>query len=80
MNIESHQLIFINMLSRLRDLAKIKQLREGAVIHVDNFKLPFTMNLNRLGTMFEIRKWFALNTPHKYYAEKYTNDMNNIHN
>lgn len=68
------------MLSRLRELAKIKQLREGATIHVDEFKLPFSMNLNRLGAMFEIRKWFVLNTPHKFYAEKYTNDMNNLHN
>ena len=30
--------------------------------------------------MFEMRKWFVLNTPHKFYAEKYTNDMNNLHN
>ena len=68
------------MLSKLRQLSKIKQLREGAVINVDDFKLPFKTDLNRLGAMFEMRKWFVLNTPHKFYAEKYTNDMNNLHN
>jgi hypothetical protein len=36
--------------------------------------------MNLLTAMFELRKWFVLNTPHKKYAEKYTNDMANLHN
>jgi hypothetical protein len=30
--------------------------------------------------MFELRKWFIFNTPHQYYAEKYTNEMTHLHN
>lgn len=36
--------------------------------------------MNMITAMFEIRKWFVFNTPHKYYAEKYTNEMTHLHN
>ena len=36
--------------------------------------------MNLLTAMFEIRKWFILNSPHKYYSERYTNDMAHLHN
>lgn len=68
------------MLNTLRKLARNKQFREGALIHPEDFKLPFKQDLNLLSNMFELRKWFILNTPHKYYAEKYTNEMAHIHN
>lgn len=68
------------MLSLLRKVARNKPFQEGAAIRPENFVLPFTQNMNLLTAMFELRKWFALNTPHKKYAEKYTNDMANLHN
>jgi len=30
--------------------------------------------------MFELRKWYVFNTPYKYHAEKYTNEMAHLHN
>jgi hypothetical protein len=36
--------------------------------------------MNMITAMFEIRKWFVLNTPHKYHAEKFTNEMAHLHN
>jgi hypothetical protein len=68
------------MLRVLRRLANNKQFKEGAAIHQEDFKLPFEQNMNLLTAMFETRKWFIFNTPHKYYAEKYTNEMNHLHN
>ena len=68
------------MLTVLRRLSRNKAFREGAVINTEDFKLPFKQNLNMLTAMYEIRKWFILNTPHKYYAEKYTNEMAHLHN
>ena len=56
------------MLNTLRRLAKNKQFREGALINPEDFKLPFQVNLNLLGAMFETRKWFILNSPHKFYS------------
>lgn len=68
------------MFNQLRRLAKNKQFKEGAVIRSEDFVLPFKQNMNFLTAMFEIRKWFVLNTPHKYHAEKYTNEMTHLHN
>jgi hypothetical protein len=68
------------MLNALRRLASNKQFREGAVIHQEEFKLPFRQDLNLLANMFELRKWYVFNTPYKYYAEKYTNEMAHLHN
>ena len=68
------------MLSLLRRLSANKQFKEGALISVADFKLPFRQDMNMLTAMFEVRKWFIFNTPHKYYAEKYTNEMNHLHN
>lgn len=68
------------MNSLLRRFSRNKQFKEGALINLEDFKLPFNQNINMLTAMFETRKWFVLNTPHKYYAEKYTNEMNNLHN
>ena len=64
----------------LRRLGRNKQFKEGAVLNSEDFKLPFKQNMNLTTAMFEIRKWFVLNTPHKHYAEKYTNEMNHLHN
>lgn len=61
------------MLNTLRRLAKNKQFREGALINPEDFKLPFKQDMNLLTAMFETRKWFVLNSPHKFYSEKYTN-------
>lgn len=36
--------------------------------------------MNLMTAMFELRKWFIFNTPHKFYAEKYTNEMAHLHN
>ena len=75
-----YQLIIIIMLNTLRRLSRNKQFREGALINNEDFKLPFKVNMNMLTAMFETRKWFVFNTPHKFYAEKYTNEMNHLHN
>lgn len=68
------------MINALRRLSRNKQFREGALINQEDFNLPFKQNLNLLGYMFEVRKWFIFNTPHKHYAEKYTNEMTHLHN
>lgn len=68
------------MFNALRRISKNKPFREGALLNYEDFKLPFQQNMNMLTAMFEIRKWFIFNTPHKFYAEKYTNEMNNLHN
>ena len=68
------------MLNIIRNLARNKQFREGAPIQPEQFKPSFKHDLNLLGTMFELRKWFIFNTPHKFYAEKYTNEMAHLHN
>ena len=36
--------------------------------------------MNQATAMFELRKWFVMNTPHKHYAQKYTNEMAHLHN
>lgn len=36
--------------------------------------------MNLLTAMFEIRKWFIFNSPHKYHSERYTNEMAHLHN
>jgi hypothetical protein len=56
------------MLNALRTLARNKQFREGAPLHPEHFKAPFRHDLQLLSNMFELRKWFIFNTPHKYYA------------
>ena len=56
------------MLNTLRRLARNKQFKEGAVINTEDFKLPFKQNMNLLTAMFETRKWFILNSPHKSYS------------
>ena len=61
-------------------MANNKQFREGALINTEDFKLPFKQNMNMLSAMFETRKWFVLNSPHKHYSHKYTNEMNHLHN
>lgn len=64
----------------LQRLSKNSGVVEGGRVRVDNFNLPFNQNFNQLTAMFELRKWFVFNTPHKYYAEKYTNEMAHLHN
>ena len=68
------------MLNTLRRLSRNKQFKEGALLNPEDFKLPFRQDMNLLSAMFETRKWFVLNSPHKFYSEKYTNDMNHLHN
>jgi hypothetical protein len=36
--------------------------------------------MNLLTAMFEIRKWFIFNSPHKHFSERYTNEMAHLHN
>lgn len=36
--------------------------------------------MNLLTAMFEIRKWFIFNSPHRHISEKYTNEMAHLHN
>jgi hypothetical protein len=40
------------MFNALRRLSKNKQFREGALINPEDFKLPFTQNMNRMTAMF----------------------------
>lgn len=68
------------MLSVLRNLARNKQFKEGGVIKQEDYILPFQQNMNMLTAMFELRKWFIFNSPHKHYCEKYTNEMTHLHN
>ena len=68
------------MFNALRRVSRNKQFREGALLKTEDFKLPFSQNHNMLTAMFELRKWFIFNTPHKHYAEKYTNEMTHLHN
>lgn len=68
------------MLNALRRIGRNKQFREGAAIRAENFELPFRQDMNMLTAMFELRKWFVLNTPHKFHAEKFTNEMAHLHN
>lgn len=68
------------MLNTLRKFARNKQFKEGGVIKPEDFILPFKQNMNLLTAMFELRKWFVLNSPHKTYSEKYTNEMAHLHN
>lgn len=68
------------MLNFVRKYGRNKLFWEGGVLKQEDFRLPFKMNENRLAAMFELRKWFILNTPHKKYGEKYTNEMTNLHN
>lgn len=52
----------------LRSVSRTKHFTEGGAIRPENFELPFKQNMNLLATMFELRKWFILNSPHKYYS------------
>jgi hypothetical protein len=71
---------YIIMMNFVRKYGRNKLFWEGGVLKQEDFRLPFKMDPNRLTTMFELRKWFILNTPHKRYAEKVTNEMTNLHN
>ena len=64
----------------LQRLSRNSQVIEGGRVRADNFNLPFNQNPNLTTGMFELRKWFIFNTPHKHYAEKYTNEMAHLHN
>lgn len=64
----------------LKTISRNKQFREGALLRPDHFQLPFKQNMNLLTAMFELRKWFLFNSPHKLYAEKYSNEMAYLHN
>jgi hypothetical protein len=57
----------------LRRVSLTKTFNEGAPIRLEDFDLPHKQNMNLLTAMFEIRKWFIFNSPHKHYSEKYTN-------
>lgn len=64
----------------LRRVALTKQFTEGAAIRVEDFEVAHKQNMNLMAAMFEIRKWFIFNSPHKHYSERYTNDMAHLHN
>lgn len=68
------------MMNFVRKYGRNKLFWEGGILKQEDFRLPFVMNPNRLTAMFELRKWFILNTPHKKYGEKFTNEMTNLHN
>ncbi len=68
------------MWNLLQRLSRNKQVLEGGKIRMEDFRLPFSQNMNLTTAMFETRKWFVFNSPHKYYSEKYTNELALLHN
>ena len=68
------------MWSLLQRVSRSKQVLEGTKIRAEDFVVPFKQNMNMTTAMFEVRKWFILNSPHKHYAGKYSNEMALLHN
>jgi hypothetical protein len=64
----------------IRKIARNKEFTEGARLEIERFNyLPFKNSFNNVIAMFEVRKWYVLNTPYKYYGEKYTGEMAKLH-
>lgn len=57
----------------LRKIGNYKEFFEGGTVESHKLRYPFKASPNLLTAMFEIRRWFVLNSPHYMKSAQYTN-------
>lgn len=64
------------MLNLWRRLSKLKAFNEGERLTMENFSKPsFKNDMDKLTSMFQVRRYYVNNTPYQLQSDKYTNDM-----